>query len=147
MTACAQAKPAETLTKLPPVIQNAPDYNELETNESYVILKKGTERPFTGNYHDFKGKGVYICKQCNLPLFRSKDKFDSGTGWPSFDDVIDGNVAELTDADGQRTEIVCANCEGHLGHVFRGEGFTQKQTRHCANSASLRFVSQNEKKE
>ncbi|PHN06661.1 methionine-R-sulfoxide reductase [Flavilitoribacter nigricans] len=141
-SACAQTKAEKPLTDLPPVIQNADEYNELEGTEANVILKKGTERPFTGAYHDFKGKGVFICKQCNLPLFRSKDKFNSGTGWPSFDDVIEGNVEELPDADGQRTEIVCSNCKGHLGHVFRGEGFTDKQTRHCANSASLDFVQQ-----
>ncbi|MCB0629595.1 MAG: methionine-R-sulfoxide reductase [Lewinella sp.] len=122
------------------VIKDAQDYNPLEPMEAQVILRKGTERAFTGAYFDYKGEGVYICKQCNLPLFSSKDKFNSGTGWPSFDDIIKDNVKEIPDADGMRTEIVCANCGGHLGHVFRGEGFTKKQTRHCANSASLTFV-------
>lgn len=146
-TAQAQSAPAETMTKFPPVIKNAEAFNALNANESYVLLRKGTERSFSGAYHNFKGKGTFICKQCNLPLFHSKDKFDSGTGWPSFDDVIDDHVEELTDADGRRTEIVCSNCKGHLGHVFRGEGFTRKQTRHCANSASLSFVKKEGKKE
>jgi methionine-R-sulfoxide reductase len=142
-TACAQQKQQKTVEKLeelPEVITDAQNYNPLEPMEAKVILDKGTERAFTGAYYDYKGEGVYICKQCNLPLFSSKDKFNSGTGWPSFDDMIEGNVKEIPDADGMRTEIVCANCGGHLGHVFKGEGFTKKQTRHCANSASLTFV-------
>ncbi len=142
-TACAQKKVASTtaeLKNLPEVIVNPDEYNELNLEEAYVIRQKGTERSFTGAYHDYKGEGVYICKQCNNPLFLSNDKFDSGTGWPSFDDAIAGAVKEVTDADGYRTEILCANCDGHLGHVFRGEGFTSKQTRHCVNSVSLNFV-------
>lgn len=142
-TACAQQKQqkqVEKLEQLPPVITNADQYNPLDATEERIILSKGTERAFTGAFHDFKGEGVYICKQCNLPLFRSTDKFNSRSGWPSFDDEIEDNVKEVPDADGMRTEIVCANCDGHLGHVFRGEGFTKKQTRHCANSASLTFV-------
>lgn len=145
-TACAQQKPVEKLSDLPPVIKSAENYNPLGPTETQVILQKGTERSFTGAFHNSKDKGIYICKQCNLPLFRSKDKFDSGTGWPSFDDIIEDNVKELTDADGRRTEIVCANCQGHLGHVFRGEGFTNKQTRHCANSVSLSFVAKDKEK-
>lgn len=145
--ASGQSKRAEILEKIPPVIKNAADYNSLDPLESRVILDKGTEYAFSGAYHNFKDKGTYICKQCNLPLFRSQDKFDSGTGWPSFDDIIKDHVEEVPDADGQRTEIICANCRGHLGHVFRGEGFTRKMTRHCANSASLTFVAESMEKQ
>ena len=144
LTACAQQKKADHLTGAPAVITDPGKYNELKPEEARVILSKGTERAFSGAYHNNKKTGAYLCRQCNLPLFRSEDKFDSGTGWPSFDDMIDMNVKELPDADGQRTEIVCANCEGHLGHVFYNEGFTRKLTRHCVNSVSLSFV---EKKE
>ncbi len=145
--ACAQSKPAEALAELPPVIENPENYNELNDKEKRVILNKGTEWAFSGEFHDHKGDGIYICRQCNLPLFRSEDKFDSGTGWPSFDEMIADNVKELPDADGYRTEIVCSNCGGHLGHVFRGEGFTEKQTRHCVNSMSLDFVAEEQKQE
>ncbi|MEN8304395.1 MAG: methionine-R-sulfoxide reductase [Campylobacterota bacterium] len=116
-------------------------YNELNEEEQYVILSKGTERAFTGKFFDHKEDGTYVCRQCNTPLFTSEAKFDSGTGWPSFDDAIEGAVAEVPDADGRRVEIVCANCGGHLGHVFKGEGFTSKHTRHCVNSISLDFES------
>jgi methionine-R-sulfoxide reductase len=146
MTACAQQKKVEPLSSLPEVVTDPSNYNPLEAEEARVIIQKGTEYSFSGAFHDFKGKGTYICKQCNLPLFQSEDKFDSGTGWPSFDDAIAGNVEELTDADGRRTEIVCSNCKGHLGHVFKGEGFTDKQTRHCANSVSLSFVEEKAQK-
>jgi methionine-R-sulfoxide reductase len=114
-------------------------YNTLNEEEKRIILNKGTERAFSGIYVENKEDGIYICKQCNTPLFQSNAKFDSGTGWPSFDDMIDSNVKEISDADGSRIEIVCANCGGHLGHVFKGEGFTAKSTRHCVNSISLNF--------
>ncbi|MEA3352958.1 MAG: methionine-R-sulfoxide reductase [Campylobacterota bacterium] len=118
-------------------------YNELNDEEKRVILHKGTQRAFTGKYFDNKEDGVYSCKQCDTPLFDSQSKFDSGTGWPSFDDAIGDSVKELPDADGRRVEIVCANCGGHLGHVFKGEGFTTKSTRHCVNSISLNFTKNN----
>jgi peptide-methionine (R)-S-oxide reductase len=114
-------------------------YNELTQEEKYVIENKGTEYPFTGIYNDFYEKGVYSCKKCNSPLYKSEDKFKSGCGWPSFDDEIKGAVKRVLDKDGRRVEIVCATCGGHLGHVFEGEEFTQKNTRHCVNSISLNF--------
>ncbi|MCB4783203.1 MAG: methionine-R-sulfoxide reductase [Sulfurovum sp.] len=117
-------------------------YNTLTEEEKYIILHKGTEHSFTGKFWDHKEEGVYLCRQCNTPLFSSKAKFDSGTGWPSFDDAIEGAVKEVPDADGRRTEIVCANCSGHLGHLFRGEGMTPKSIRHCVNSISLDFISE-----
>lgn len=116
-------------------------YNTLTPEEEYVILQKGTERPFTGIYTDHKEPGTYLCKRCDAPLFRSGDKFDAHCGWPAFDDQIEGAVKMQTDADGHRKEIVCANCGGHLGHVFYGEGYTQKQTRYCVNSISMNFIS------
>ena len=115
-------------------------HNPLNEEEKRVIENKGTEMPFTGEYLNNKKKGLYICKKCESPLYKSESKFDSGCGWPSFDDEIEGAVKRVPDRDGRRTEIVCNNCGGHLGHVFLGEGFTVKNTRHCVNSISLIFV-------
>lgn len=120
------------------------NYNELTPQEERVLVHKATDRPFTGDYYNKKDQGLYICRRCNNPLYRSEDKFDSHCGWPSFDDEIDGAVKRVQDADGYRTEIICMNCGGHLGHVFLGEGFTDKDTRHCVNTSSLRFVPSNE---
>ena len=130
-TACSQNEKTK---------DTAMNHRILTPEEERVILHKGTEMPFTGKYEKFYEKGIYICKNCSSPLYRSDDKFDAGCGWPSFDDEIPGAVKKIPDPDGMRTEIECAHCGAHLGHVFTGEKFTKKDTRHCVNSISLEFV-------
>jgi peptide-methionine (R)-S-oxide reductase len=117
-----------------------PEYNKLSPDERWVILNKGTEYAFTGRYTDHFVEGTYICKRCNAPLYKSDSKFHSGCGWPAFDDEIKDSLKREVDADGSRIEIMCKNCGGHLGHVFNGERMTQKNTRHCVNSISIKFV-------
>jgi methionine-R-sulfoxide reductase len=114
--------------------------NTLTSEEKRIIVNKGTEAPFSGIYEDFFEEGIYVCRQCESPLYRSEDKFNAFCGWPSFDQEIDGAVKRTTDADKRRTEITCAACGGHLGHVFEGEGFTPRNSRHCVNSISMKFI-------
>lgn len=120
--------------------------NELTAEEKSVIEDGGTERPFTGEYDNFYKPGTYVCRRCNNPLYSSKTKFDAGCGWPAFDDHFPGSVKENKGPFSMWSEIVCAKCDGHLGHVFRGEGFTKTDTRHCVNSLSIKFIPEEEKK-
>jgi peptide-methionine (R)-S-oxide reductase len=116
------------------------NYNKLTPEQERVIVDKATEAPFTGEYDDFFEEGTFICRKCNAPLFSSRSKFDAGCGWPSFDESFPSAIERIPDPDGIRTEIQCTNCGGHLGHEFLGEGFTNKNTRHCVNSLSIRFI-------
>ena len=141
LLACSQEKKDKTdknehLTNFVPNMK----YKELTPEEEYVIVNKGTETPYSGNYLKNKEKGTYVCKRCQAALYKSENKFDSHCGWPSFDDEIPGAVKHVPDIDGKRTEIICNNCGAHLGHVFTGEGFTDKNIRHCVNSISLEFI-------
>ncbi len=123
------------------------EIEKLTKEEERVIIHKGTEYPFTGKYDDFYEKGTYVCRKCGSPLYTSDSKFDAGCGWPAFDKEIEGAVKRIPDRDGVRVEIECANCGGHLGHVFTGERFTETNTRHCVNSISMRFIPEGEKNE
>jgi peptide methionine sulfoxide reductase msrA/msrB len=129
LTACSQGPKKDTM-----------QYRKLTPAEERVIVHQGTEAPYTGKYDDFWQKGTYVCKRCGAPLYRSESKFDAGCGWPAFDDEIPGAVKRIPDPDGMRTEIICAHCGAHLGHVFTGEGFTPKNTRYCVNSISMEFI-------
>lgn len=115
--------------------------NTLTEEEKKIILEKNTEPPFTGKYDNFFRDGIYLCRQCNQPLFDAKAKFEAGCGWPSFEDTYPNAVEEVPDPNGSRTEIICSRCKGHLGHVFRGEQLTEKDVRHCVNSLSIKFIS------
>jgi peptide methionine sulfoxide reductase msrA/msrB len=148
LNACSQGQnqvlSTSTYTTNLEIMTDSNSWNKLTAEEERVIVNKGTEMIWKGEFVDNHSDGMYVCKRCNAPLFDANSKFDSGSGWPAFDDCIDGSIKEITDSDGRRTEIVCGNCEGHLGHVFKGERFTNKNTRHCVNSISLDFIPQDQ---
>jgi methionine-R-sulfoxide reductase len=137
-TNCSGQKSTNKETKMQE--ENSLKLNKLTESEKYVIINKGTDRPFSGEYTDKFEQGTYICRQCDAPLYTSDSKFHSGCGWPSFDQEIKGAVTKVPDADGRRIEIICTKCKGHLGHVFYGEELTDKNTRHCVNTTSLKFI-------
>ncbi|HYG51844.1 MAG TPA: methionine-R-sulfoxide reductase [Flavobacteriales bacterium] len=142
-TACKGQQPDSaqtTVTSMKSEKVEKTEYNPLTQQERNVLVYKATDRPFTGEYYQKTDKGVYICRMCNNPLYHSEDKFESHCGWPSFDDEIKGAVKRVPDADGYRIEIICNNCGGHLGHVFEGERFTDKNVRHCVNTSSIKFI-------
>jgi len=124
--------------------QSSDGYNSLTPEEAHILIDKGTEPPGSGEYAGLKQPGTYTCRRCNAALYKSRDKFESGCGWPRFDDELPDAVTRVPDADGRRTEIVCSNCDGHLGHVFIGEQMTTKNTRHCVNSLSMIFIAAGE---
>jgi len=148
LQACSQQKPTNSNTKTVNKMDSTKstssgkesNYRKLTPEEERVIVDKGTEAPYTGEYEHTTAKGTYVCKRCGAPLYKSSDKFDANCGWPAFDAEIPGAVRKIPDPDGYRTEIECANCGAHLGHVFTGEGFTKTNTRHCVNSISMIFV-------
>lgn len=119
-------------------------FNKLTPQEEDIIVGKGTENPYSGEYDNFYEDGVFICRRCNAPLFSSESKFDALCGWPAFDSEYPDSLKRLTDADGERTEIECSNCDAHLGHEFKGENLTEKNTRHCVNSLSIKFIKKGE---
>ena len=118
-------------------------YNKLTPQQEDIIEGKGTEKPFSGEYDNFYENGIFVCRRCNNPLFSSESKFDAGCGWPAFDENYANAIKLIPDRDGERVEIQCTNCNAHLGHVFKGEKFTEKDTRHCVNSLSIKFVPKN----